>query len=318
VYVNFLLSVSDTDCCSDEQEVIASPINPINSIVVLFMEQIYIFTMVNKINQDKIFIVRHSEFSIFDFMKLFLDNDHFIDTNSPLDLSIVLSDDIRNPRAWYVEPPRFEPVRTECYIGSVKEGGDVNFRDIYFNPHGHGTHTECLGHITEEIHSVNETMHNYFYRAKLVSILPKRIERENGDIDFVITPEQISALDISDSEALIIRTMPNDATKTSRNYSSSNPPYLDAACAGIVIENGIEHLLIDLPSVDRESDGGVLAFHHAFWQVPHSPNYKRTITELIYADNSIKDGAYILSFHIAPFNNDAAPSRPVLYDIKMR
>ena len=78
--------------------------------------------MVNKINQDKIFIVRHSEFSIFDFMKLFLDNDHFIDTNSPLDLSIVLSDDIRNPRAWYVEPPRFEPVRTECYIGSVKEG----------------------------------------------------------------------------------------------------------------------------------------------------------------------------------------------------
>ena len=65
-------------------------------------------------------------------MKLYLNNNQFIDTNSPLDLSIPLTNDARNPRAWYVDAPRFEPVRTENYIGSVKEGGDVNFRDIYF------------------------------------------------------------------------------------------------------------------------------------------------------------------------------------------
>ena len=128
-------------------------------------------------------------------MKLFLDKEQYIDTNAPLDISITLSDDARNPRAWYVDPPRFEPVRTEHYVGSIKEGGSVNFRDIYFNPHGHGTHTECLGHITEEVHSINDVLKNYFFNATVVSILPKRIERENGDIDFVITANQIKQID---------------------------------------------------------------------------------------------------------------------------
>lgn len=248
-------------------------------------------------------------------MKLFLNPDQYIDTNSPLDISITLSNDKRNPRAWYVDPPRFEPVRTDHYVGSVKEGGSVNFRDIYFNPHGHGTHTECLGHITEEVHSINDVLSNYFFNATVVSILPKRVERENGDIDFVITPEQIKKIKFS-GEALVIRTMPNDKGKTTKNYSASNPPYLDVECVKILLKNGVDHLLIDLPSVDRENDGGALAFHHAFWEVPEAPNFKRTITELIFVDNNILDGTYILSFQVAPFNNDAAPSRPVLYEIK--
>tara|TARA_B110000305_G_scaffold33883_1_gene33360 strand:- start:32521 stop:33267 length:747 start_codon:yes stop_codon:yes gene_type:complete len=248
-------------------------------------------------------------------MKLHLNNNQFIDTNSPLDLSIPLTNDARNPRAWYVDAPRFEPVRTENYIGSVKEGGDVNFRDIYFNPHGHGTHTECLGHITEEVHSINDVLKNYFFEATLVSILPKRVEQANGDIDFIITPDQMRKINFQ-GEALVIRTMPNDRIKTTKNYSESNPPYLDVECVKVLLENGIEHLLIDLPSVDRESDGGALVFHHAFWEVPQAPNFKRTITELIYVDNVIKDGKYILSFQVAPFNNDAAPSRPVLYAVK--
>jgi len=68
--------------------------------------------------------------------------------------------------------------------------------------------------------------------------------------------------------------------------------------------------------VDREEDEGVLAFHHAFWQVPENPNFDRTITELIYVDSDIPDGDYILNFQVAPFENDASPSRPVLYKIK--
>lgn len=248
-------------------------------------------------------------------MKLFLNSDQYIDTNCPLDISIALSNDLRNPRAWYVDPPRFEPVRTEHYVGSVKEGGSVNFRDIYFNPHGHGTHTECLGHITEEVHSINDVLSNYFFNATVVSILPKRVERPNGDVDFVITPEQIKKIKFS-GEALIIRTMPNDKAKTVKNYSDSNPAYLDVKCVDILLKNGVEHLLIDLPSVDRENDGGELAFHHAFWEVPEAPNFKRTITELVFVNNNISDGTYILSFQVAPFSNDAAPSRPVLYAIK--
>lgn len=247
-------------------------------------------------------------------MKLFLDSKRFIDTEKALDLSLPLSNDEKNPRAWYVEAPKFEPVRTEHYTGSIAEGGSVNFRDIIFNPHGHGTHTECLGHITKTIHSINNTLQQYFFQATLISIKPRRVELENGEIDFVIQPDQLKDLKLS-GDALIIRTLPNQEAKRHKNYSSSNPTYIDVAGAKILLEKGVKHLLLDLPSVDRESDNGELAFHHAFWEVPENPNFERTITELIYVENSIEDGDYILNIHLAPFENDAAPSRPLLYEI---
>jgi hypothetical protein len=81
-------------------------------------------------------------------------------------------------------------------------------------------------------------------------------------------------------------------------------------------DRGIKHLLIDLPSVDRENDGGALAFHHQFWGVPDKLNFERTITELIYVPDSVEDGTYLLELQTAPFENDASPSRPILYQIK--
>ena len=112
-------------------------------------------------------------------MKFHIDPKHYIDTMNPLDISIALSASDKNPRAWYVNPPSMEPVRTEHYTGSVKEGGAVNFRDITFNPHGHGTHTECLGHITKEVHSVNKVLTNFFFKARLISILPQMVCNRN-------------------------------------------------------------------------------------------------------------------------------------------
>ena len=91
-------------------------------------------------------------------MRFYIDESHFIETNSPFDLSIGLRNSIENVRAWYVDPPRFEPVRANGFLGSVEEGGAVNFRNIFFNPHGHGTHTECCGHITKQVYSVNQNL----------------------------------------------------------------------------------------------------------------------------------------------------------------
>ena len=86
-------------------------------------------------------------------------------------------------------------------------------------------------------------------------------------------------------------------------------------------ESGIQHLLIDLPSVDREEDEGKLLAHKAFWNVKdvntlnEDARLNCTITELIYVDNAILDGSYILNLQIASFENDASPSKPVLYKI---
>jgi hypothetical protein len=83
----------------------------------------------------------------------------------------------------------------------------------------------------------------------------------------------------------------------------------------LIVDAGVQHLLIDLPSVDREEDGGALAAHHLFWNVPAAPNFQKTITELIYVPNEISDGDYILNLQVSNFANDAAPSRPMLFDL---
>ena len=248
-------------------------------------------------------------------MRFYIDENNFIETNSPIDLSIGLRNGIENVRAWYVDPPRFEPVRANGFLGSVAEGGSVNFRDVFFNPHGHGTHTECCGHITKEVHSINQNLKNYFFKATLLTISPDKIE--NGD--FVIFDYHVEQLKLKEfSEALVIRTLPNGNEEKSINYSDTNPPYFDLSVIEIINDFNVQHLLIDLPSVDRESDGGELAFHHAFWNVPSNPYLEKTITEMVYVDPSIEDGQYILELQVAPFENDASPSRPILYKIEKK
>ena len=93
-----------------------------------------------------------------------------IDLSDPLDISIPLTATEENPLAWYLDPPRIEPVRSGDWVGKVSEGGSVNFNTIEFNPHAHGTHTECVGHITPEFHSVNEALDRFLFLAEVISI----------------------------------------------------------------------------------------------------------------------------------------------------
>lgn len=236
-----------------------------------------------------------------------------LDLSKPLDISIPLRSGNQNVNAWYVEPVKIEPVRTEQFTGSVKEGGSVNFRNIAFNPHGNGTHTECVGHISEEVHSINKSLKQFFFFAEVITVKPQL--QENGDA--IIFWEAIKKLrKFNNAEAIVIRTLPNTNEKLSKQYSNSNPPFLEPLAMTELVKQGIEHILIDLPSVDREEDGGRLAAHHAFWEFPQTLNLKRTITELIYVPDSIKDGLYLLNLQIAGFENDASPSKPLLFAIK--
>ena len=41
------------------------------------------------------------------------------------------------------------------------------------------------------------------------------------------------------------------------------------------------HLLIDMPSIDKENDEGKLEAHHAFWNYPNNAQLHKTITEFI-------------------------------------
>ncbi len=234
------------------------------------------------------------------------------DLHQSLDISIPLEAGPGHVQAWYVEPIRIEPVRMGEWVGEVKQGASVNFRTIFFNPHGHGTHTESVGHISKEDHSINKSLKHYFDFAQLISLELKVVND-----DLIISREALQNAMVGNVEAIIIRTLPNANDKLTKNYSSSNPPYLDADAAAFLCEKNIKHLLLDLPSVDREQDGGKLLAHHAFWNYPNDTRFDATITEMIYVPDTILDGIYLLNLQTAPFENDATPSRPVLFELKL-
>jgi len=234
-----------------------------------------------------------------------------VNISNPIDISIPVDLKKENINAWYVEDPKIFPESVDDYEISVANGAVVNFNNIHFNPHSHITHTECVGHITKEVHSVNKNLKYFIFLAEVVTVVP-----ENNGEDFFISEKQLkTALRNKKRDAIVIRTLPNLIDKKSMRYSNTNPPYLLEEAAIYLREKGIKHLLIDLPSVDKEKDGGELLAHNAFWNTAGELRMNATITEFIYVPNEVEDGEYLLNLMIAPFENDATPSKPVLYKI---
>jgi arylformamidase len=236
-----------------------------------------------------------------------------VDFSKPLDISIPLRAGIENVNAFHAAPVIIEPFKMGDWVGEIKSGSPVNYRNVFFNPHGNGTHTECVGHISKEEFSINQCLKEFFFIAQLISVRPAKMNKDliikSGHI-----PSHIFQLPLK-PQALIIRTLPNDESKLNHQYTGTNPCYLHHEAAEYVRTFGINHLLIDLPSVDREEDDGKLLAHKAFWEYPHNTQMHRTITELIFVPNEIPDGTYLLNLQMASFENDASPSKPVIYKI---
>ncbi len=236
-------------------------------------------------------------------IKITIENKRYtFDGNSPIPISVPIKVN-EHVNAW--NAPNLS-------IKSLTKENTVRFNQIEIVPHSHCTHTECLGHISKEDYHINTLVKKYFNLAKLISVKP---EKEGEDL--IITKEQIkSQIDEETGlEALIIRTLPNTFEKLTKNYTHTNPAYFTKEAAEYIREKNILHWLVDLPSVDKEYDNGVLAAHHAFWNIPDNPMKKATITEFVFIDNSILDGIYALDLQIAPIANNATLSNPVLYPL---
>jgi kynurenine formamidase len=122
---------------------------------------------------------------------------------------------------------------------------------------------------------------------------------------------------------LVVRTL--SGSQAAVNHSGSNPPFFTLDAMKFIREQGVQHLLVDLPSVDREEDDGMLEAHHIFWGVPSGqhacddprPGHGRTITEMVKVEGRICDGPFLLQIHIPSFCLDVAPSRPILYPVSL-
>ncbi len=257
---------------------------------------------------------------------------HKIDSENPLDISIPLKFNGEQPNAYGVEKARSKPCEAGELIGDTRQGGSCNFEQYTFIPHCNGTHTECVGHITNERISVRDCLQDVFIPATLISVEAEKASKtdeiysvELNKNDDLITRKAIqnSKFKIQNSNGLIVRTLPNEESKLTQEYDEEFvPPFFSNEAIEFVVEMGVKHLLVDLPSIDRIFDDGKLSNHRKFWNVEAGKfetnvrtRINSSLTELIYVPNEIKDGNYLLNLQIAAFESDASPSRPLLFEL---
>lgn len=233
--------------------------------------------------------------------------------STDLDQGISLASPLGIPekefKAWSVPDVKLTPVTQGNWIGSVEKGAAVNFYNISLNPHGNGTHTEGRGHITGEHHSLNQSLSSYHFICRFVRLTPAEV-----DGDAVITLAAFKkAWEPGEEKAIIIATgnfLPG------HDFSGTNPPYFEPSILSYLRENGVYHFLTDLPSVDKEDDGGKLSSHNTFWPEDDPFSNSATISEMLAIPHNLPEGLYLLNLQVPALENDAAPSRPVIYPLQ--
>jgi arylformamidase len=252
-------------------------------------------------------------------------------------LAIAVEFGVPGPRHFGVPPPTSQPYATGRFVGAVTSGGSVNCSTMTITPHCQMTHTESVAHLTRESGDTWRIVPRGLLPAVLVSVHPEpaRETSESSDpqpwgTDLLITRRRLRAAwpmarpnsNMPEPVAAIIRTLPNDETKRSRDYSDSVPPYLTREAVEWLVEKRIEHLVLDVPSVDRTHDEGRLVGHRIFFGLPprstargDAARSRATITELAFVPDELADGPCVMALAVPALGGDAVPSQPIVYPL---
>ena len=103
----------------------------------------------------------------------FRGKEYSADLSKPLDISIPINEGDNNPNCYYARDVSFTTIRSGNFIGSVKEGGSVNYQEITITPHGNGTHTETYGHLSsDEGATITSLIKQIHCVGQLISVAP--------------------------------------------------------------------------------------------------------------------------------------------------
>ncbi len=219
----------------------------------------------------------------------------------------------------------------------MSDGASCNCAVQTLAPHCHGTHTECIGHITRSPLTIASLTPVPPALALVVSVQPELL----GSAAAAAAAGPAAAADrvigrglleraatqwlAAPFTAVVVRTLPNDDAKLGRAYSGSPSPaaYFLPEAMRWLVERDVTSLVVDLPSLDRADDGGLLAAHREYWGMPagatdadRASRGRALVTELAFVPDRAADGLYLLELQVPAFGADAAPSRPVLYPLQ--
>jgi kynurenine formamidase len=237
------------------------------------------------------------------------------------------------PRHFGAGAPVSAPFVSGNFSGSVANGASANCSTITLNPHCQMTHTESVAHLTRESGDAWRVVPRGLLPAVVVSVSPEpasesneRTDPQPWATDALITKRRLRAAwpmgRMVDPVAVIIRTLPNEPAKRTRDYTDLVPPYLTREAVEWLVEKRIEHLVLDVPSLDRTHDDGHMVGHRLFFGLPpgsrargDAARSRATITELAFIPDEVADGACILSLAVPAIGGDAVPSQPIVYPL---
>jgi len=248
-------------------------------------------------------------------------------------LAIAVEFGTAGPRHFGVGAPESRPFALGSFSGSVATGASANCSTVTLTPHCQMTHTETVAHLTREAGDAWRVVPRGLLPAVVVSVVPEPASESSESTDpqpyatdALITKRRLRAAwpmtRMVDPVAVIVRTLPNDATKRTRNYTDLVPPYLTREAVQWLVEKRIEHLVLDVPSLDRTHDEGRMVGHRLFFGLPpgstargDAARSRATITELAFVPDEVHDGPCILSLAVPAIGGDAVPSQPIVYPL---
>jgi kynurenine formamidase len=248
-------------------------------------------------------------------------------------LAIAVEFGAAGPRHFGAGAPEARPFSIGGFSGSVASGASVNCSTMTLTPHCQMTHTESVAHLTREAGDAWRVVPRGLLPAVVVSLVPEPASESSESTDpqpwatdSLISKRRLRAAwpmtRMVDPVAVIVRTLPNDPAKRTRNYTDKVPPYFTREAVAWLVEKRIEHLVVDVPSLDRTQDEGRLVGHRLFFGLPpgssargDAARSRATITELAFVPDEVHDGPCILSLAVPAIGGDAVPSQPIVYPL---
>jgi arylformamidase len=249
-----------------------------------------------------------------------------VDFGAAVSLALTLDFAGDHPQHFGAPLATSEAFRVGSFQGDVRRGASCNCRRLVLIPHCNGTHTESASHLTLEQRPLQELLPAGPMQALLLTVnATDALAVAEGSLPAPLPGDRL----ITRAGLLSAWQEHPDARpralllRTGTDWHDEAPPYLSLQLARELVARGIEHLVTDLPSVDRLEDEGLLTAHRIFFGLPAGSTELAaaarafaTITELAGFPAALQDGPCAVQIQIPAWSGDAVPSRPLYLPLR--